>query len=88
MFIVISGLRNKLLALIRLLLAFAILAILAGQLYGLVKDAGWFYGRWVDDRQPSGNPLKVFRQPQEDPLPTWEDGDGIIQQLREFYLKD
>lgn len=88
MFVVISGLRNKLLALIRMLLAVAILAILAGQLYGLVKDAGWFYGRWVDERQPSGNPMKVFQEQRDDLLPSWEEHEGVIRQLRDFYLKD
>jgi hypothetical protein len=87
MFIVISGLRKKLLAIIRLMLAFAILAILAGQLYGLIRDAGWFYGRWVNDKQPSGNPMKVFQR-EEELWPDQQEGEGIFHQLREFYFKE
>ena len=77
--------RDKILAAVRFLLAVAIMAILIGQLYGLVREAGWYYGNWVEDK-PSGNSIKVFRQ--EQPPPALEEDSRVIKWLKEYYSRD
>lgn len=87
LFIVISRLRYKILAILRFLLAIAIMAILVGQLFNLVMEAGGFYNKWFDYEHPSGNPMRVFKNYQ-DWGPYLDTGDGMINWLKEYYKKD
>lgn len=88
MFIVISRLRNKILAVFRFLLALAITAILMGQLFNLVMEAGGFFDRWYN--HPSGNPMKVFNADQSYPAAqgAGDSDDGMIKWLKEYYNKE
>ena len=58
--ILITRLRYKIMSLIRVLLALAILAILFTQLFGLIREAGNYYDEWFSSG-PRGNPMKVFQ---------------------------
>lgn len=87
MFVLISRLRYKVLAVLRFLLALAIIAILVGQLFNLVMEASGFYNKWLNQENPSGNPMRVFNNNQNS-SPYIDSGDGMINWLKEYYNKD
>jgi len=81
MLIVISKLKNRLLALIRIFLALAIVALLLGQLYGIIFSGG---AEKKDIEHPGGNPMKVYRYYPEGNNSREPQG-GFITWLKNYY---
>lgn len=65
MFWVILNYRKKLVYLIKIIMAAAILIILITQLAGAIQQTGETYRRWINRDHPHGNPIKVFQNSNE-----------------------
>lgn len=82
--LLISRVRAKILLALRMLLALAILAILTGQLYGILKSGG-LSGSWHrEDAQPNGNPMRVYQESVGEQVSSGT-LDGLLNKIKSYY---
>jgi len=84
--LVISKVRERLYLILRILILLALLALILPKIYGIMEGQSFLSG--LEDRKPSGNPMRVENQ-----AATTEkkEDEGLLQdfvvKLRDFYKK-
>ncbi|MCL6561116.1 MAG: hypothetical protein K6U74_20475 [Firmicutes bacterium] len=78
MVVIISRLRDKVMLFFRLFLAVAILVILVGQLYGIIKSS--FQGDLFRKGEPAGKVMQVLEEKPQTAVP-----GNLLERLKEYY---
>ncbi|MFZ5597652.1 MAG: hypothetical protein ACOY31_11645 [Bacillota bacterium] len=82
MFFLFVDIKGKLLGILKLLLALAIMLILASQMGYAIEQAGETYRRWINREHPHGNPIKVFSDIDESVL---NNDDRMLIKIRKYF---
>lgn len=73
--------KKRIMSAVKALLALAIMVILAMQLLGVIQDATDYYRRWMNRNNPHGNPLKVFKEIDDQVL---NGDDRLLKKIKKY----